>query len=212
LALLGYGVDVLDEFWMLPKAWWWDNVLESGLTLLGLASLTWGLHGWRKEQLVFNEQLRRRERALRDHRRIDPISSLADSRYMAAQLSDPRPGGALLMLRLDDLDRVVREAGIAESDRLLAGAAQLLCLNLGPDELVCRYAGAHFVVWLPRLQAAQAQAVAEQLAAALSSWSHVDAQGRRWRLLARAAAQDLAEPRDPHERMAELAQGLARAT
>lgn len=208
-GLLGNGVDLCDEFWSLPKAWWWDNLLESGLNLLGMVALTWGLHGWRREQLVLNEQLRRRERDLRDHRRVDPVSSLADADYMAAQIERSRAGGgALLMLGLDGLDALTREAGLAEADRLLANAAQLLCLNLGADELVCRYAGARFVLLLPGLAGADSARVATQLERALAGLCHVDAQGRRWNLPVRAALQPLNATARPDALMQALARRL----
>jgi GGDEF domain-containing protein len=209
--LLGAGVDLLDELWQLPKTIWWDNLLESGLVLIGMGSLTWGLHGWRQEQLVLAEQRRRRERGTRDLRREDPVTQLADADYMAAQIERERrenQPGWLLMLGFEGFDRVVREAGLAEADRLLMSAGQLLCLNLGVDELVCRYGGDRFVVLLPLLHPTQGQQLAATLQRALASLSHADTQGRRWQLGVRAAGCALDGPQGARELMLGLAARL----
>ncbi|MFN4116782.1 MAG: GGDEF domain-containing protein [Inhella sp.] len=193
--LLGSGVDLCDELWQLPKAIWWDNLLESGLVLIGMAALTWGLHGWREEQLLLSEQLRRRERGLRDPRLQDRVTRLADEAYMARQIDaerlQPQPA-FLLMLGFDGFDRVLREAGLAEADRLLAQAGELICLNLGPNDLVCRYGGDRFVLLLTGCGPAEGQRLTETLRQALAALSHVQADGsRRWQLAVRAAGHAL---------------------
>ena len=212
--LLGAWVDLLDEFWLLPKAWWWDNALESGLTLAGIVLLTWGLQGWRQEQLALNEQLRRRERDWRDHRRLDPVTRLADAVYMSQcvsqQLQRAEPAW-LLMLGFEAFEQVLREAGLAEAEALLDSAARLLCLNLGRQDLVCRYAGDRFVLLLPGLDETSGPALERTLAQALAALSHADAQGRRWQLAVRSSGLALPAPGQPEELMLELARRLASA-
>lgn len=208
--LLGSGVDLCDEFWQLPKAVWWDNLLESGLVLLGMCALTWGLHGWRQEQLALSEQLRRRERGLRDPRLQDRVTRLADDAYMARQIEGEAGRQAqLLMLGFDGFDRLLREAGLAEADRLLASAGELLCLNLGGDDLVCRYGGDRFVILLPGLAPDAAPALSETLRAALASLSFAERGGRRWQLPVRAAHAPLQAQAAPALQMLALAQRLA---
>ncbi|HEX2012974.1 MAG TPA: diguanylate cyclase, partial [Roseateles sp.] len=164
--LLGAYVDMLDEFWLLPKAMLWDNWLESLLTPLGMALLTWGLHRWRQEQLALNRQLAQRERVFRDHRQIDALTQLGDAGYMAAQIALERQAGRpghVLMLGWQGFDAAVaRRRGLAEADRMLQAAGLLLALQLHPDELLCRYAGDRFVVLLPGRGAADATASAAQ--------------------------------------------------
>ncbi|QPF76171.1 diguanylate cyclase [Roseateles sp. DAIF2] len=193
--LLGAYVDLLDEFWLLPKSMLWDNWLESLLTPLGMALLTWGLHLWRQEQLALARQLGPRERLFRDHRRIDALTQLGDAAYMAAQIALERQAGRpgqLLMLGWRDFDAALaRRLGLAETDRLLQSAGLLLALQLRPDVLLCRYAGDRFVVLLPGAGAAEACAQAEQLRQALLGWPQGPALPV---LLARAGTADPAEP------------------
>lgn len=168
--LLGSYVDVLDEFWLLPKSVLWDNWLESTLTPLGMLLLTVGLHHWRGEQLALQRQLGPRERDFRDHRRIDALTQLADAGYMAEQIALERSAGrasTLLMLGWQGFDGVARRHGLAEADRMVQSASRLLLLHLPPDTLLCRYAGDRLVLLLPAGSAAP-----ERLQAVLADWSY----------------------------------------
>ncbi|TDP13147.1 GGDEF domain-containing protein [Roseateles asaccharophilus] len=206
--LLGGYVDLLDEFWLLPKAMVWDNWLESLLTPLGMAVLTWGLHLWRQEQLALNRQLGTRERLFRDHRRIDTLTQLGDAAYMAAQIELERQagrGGHLCMLGWPGFEAAVaRQQGLAAADQLLRNAGSLLALHLAPGELLCRYAGDRFVLLLPAQQGGAARARAELLRRALQDWAQGPA------LTPCLVGLDLA-PDDrlaPEQRLQQLASGL----
>lgn len=198
--LLGAWVDLLDEFWVLPKAVVWDNWLESTLMPLGMALLTYGLHLWRQEQLALNRQLRQRERYFRDHRRIDGLTQLADAAYMEAQIVLERQQGrsaTLLMLGWQGFDAVARRHGLAASDRMVQAAALLLQLHLRPDDLLCRYAGDRLLVLLPGCTGAEARQVAEQLRAALAGWTFNLPDGQRLNLPVQAASAGTDEPDAP---------------
>lgn len=206
--LLGSYVDLLDEFWLLPKAMVWDNWLESALTPLGMALLTWGLHLWRQEQLALARQLGARERLFRDHRRIDTLTQLGDAAYMATQIALERQagrGGHLAMLAWPGFETAVaRPLGLATADQLLRNAGSLLALHLAPGELLCRYAGDRFVLLLPGQQGGAARARAEALRRVLQDWSQGPA------LSPRLAGLDL-PPDDrlaPEQRLQQLASGL----
>ncbi len=195
--LLGAWVDTLDEFWRLDKALLWDNWLESALTPLGMGLLTWGLHQWRQEQLVLNAQLGQRERLFRDHRAVDGLTQLGDALYMSRQLALERAAGRpglLLMLGLEGYEAFVRRWGLAEADRLLQAAAQLLLLQLRGDALLCRYAGARFVLLLPGDGAPDA---AQALRAALAAFSYPLPDGSRLSLPVQLACLRLDPQRAP---------------
>lgn len=206
--LLGGYVDLLDEFWVLPKAMVWDNWLESGLPLLGMMLLTWGLHLWRQEQLALARQLGARERLFRDHRCIDTLTQLGDAAYMATQIALERQagrGGHLAMLAWPGFETAVaRPLGLAAADQLLRNAGSLLALHLAPGELLCRYAGDRFVLLLPGQQGGAARARAEALRRVLQDWSQGPA------LAPRLVGLDL-DPDDrlaPEQRLQQLASGL----
>lgn len=168
--LLGQWVDLLDELLPLAKAVWWDNAVESGCALLGMLLLTAGLHGWRQEQRVLGEALRRRERLFRDHQRLDSLTQLGDAAYLAAQVEHERAlgrAGGLALLALPALQQRGRRDGLAAAERGIERAAQLLLLLLRDDELLGRYAGGCFVLLLPGCKDEQLQARVSTLRDAL---------------------------------------------
>lgn len=199
--LLGEWVDVLDEFWRLPKAVLWDNWLESSLTPLGMLVLTIGLQHWREEERALSDQLLKRERLIREHRSFDAITQLGDADYLARQIAleqqrEGQPGAALLMLSLDGFDSIAREHGLAEADRLLQAAGHLLILNLRPEDLLCRYAADRFALLMPGAGPALAAQTAGHLQQALGSLAHHSRQGQRIQRPARVvwSAVDADEP------------------
>lgn len=210
-VLLGQWVDLLDEFWALPKAAVWDNWLESTLVPLGTLLLTWGLHHWRHEQQTLTAQMLKRERLFREHRSLDGVTQLGDAGYMGAQIDIEqrlqRPA-ALAMLSLEGFDSVVRTHGLAESDRLLQAASHLLLLNLRPDDLLCRYAADRFCVLMPGLQGPQAEAHVDHLRHALSSLAHHARSGARVQLQARVAVAMVDALAAPESQLRALARRL----
>jgi GGDEF domain-containing protein len=203
--VLGAWVDWMDEFWALPKAVLWDNWMESTLTPLGVALLTWGLHLWRQEQLVLNEQLRQRERVFREHRSMDGVTQLGDASYMAQQVEMERCAGrpgALVMLGFDGFDAVLRAHGLAQAERLLQCAGQLLLLNLPHNALLCRYGADRFVVLLPDCAQEHARLIEADLRLALSSFVfHTSQGGLRIKLPVAAASCSTESQEAPHDVM-----------
>lgn len=209
--LLGEWVDALDEVWRLPKAKVWDNALESGLTLLGMALLTVGLHQWRQEQRVLNRQLAQRERFVRDHHAVDPVTRLADAGYMAEQITLERGlgrPGCVAMLGFDGFEALTREQGIATADRALEAASLTLLLNLRPQDLLCRYAGDRFVVLLPGCDAATGERLTAELQAALAALQVQLRDGGRRRLPVRTALRPTTGEQPPERLLLELLQAL----
>ncbi|ALT79657.1 hypothetical protein AT984_05430 [Paucibacter sp. KCTC 42545] len=212
--LLGQWVDLLDEFWRLPKAIVWDNWLESTLVPLGALLLTLGLHHWRQEQRALTEQLLKRERLFREHRSMDGITQLGDANYLQAQIAleqGMRRPGALLMLSLKGFDSVARELGLAEADRLLQAVSHLLLLNLHPDDLLCRYAADRFCVLMPGSDGQAARLQAEHLRQALSSLAHHSRSGQRLQLSGQSAWAEMSLSRPPEQQLLALAHELRQA-
>ncbi|MBZ8142784.1 diguanylate cyclase [Rubrivivax gelatinosus] len=152
--MLGAFADCLDELFVvsqsvLPLGW-----IESTLAPAGMLALTWALVLWRQEQASLSEQLERRERLFRDHRAYDRITQLADAAYLRRQIelergAQPKQPCAVAVLELAHWDLLEREGGRAEADRVLQAVAHQMLLNLPPRDLLCRYAGARFVLLMP---------------------------------------------------------------
>ncbi|WP_442953292.1 GGDEF domain-containing protein [Paucibacter sp. XJ19-41] len=174
--------------------------------------LTCGLHQWRREQLVLNAQLHQRERLFRDHRRVDGLTQLGDAGYMAQQLLLERAEGregSLLMLGWQGFEAVARRHGLAEADRLLQAAAQLMLLHLRGDALLCRYAGDRFIVLLPGLVQSHGDSEGQVLREALAGFAYPLPGGERLRLPVLMARVGTSGPTDPQELLAQLAGRLA---
>jgi len=209
--LLGQWVDLLDEFWHLPKTVFWDNWLESTLVPLGALLLTLGLHHWRQEQRALTEQLLKRERLFREHRSMDGITQLGDANYLQAQIAleqGMRRPGALLMLSLKGFDSVARELGLAEADRLLQAVSHLLLLNLHPDDLLCRYAADRFCVLMPGSDGQAARVQADHLRQALNTLAHHSRSGQRLQLCGQSAWAEISLSLPPEQQLLALAQQL----
>lgn len=178
LACLALGAlaDCLDEFFQVAKSQHWNHWLESGVTLAGVISLTWGLIDWRAEQLAVSEHLQKRERLFRDHRAFDHLTQVADADYLREQLRIEYETGrgdcCLLMLDIDAFHLVNRQFGQREGDRVLQAVTQILLLNLRSDDLLCRYAGDRFAVLLPHTAPEMAHALADHLRRAVGGLRH----------------------------------------
>lgn len=190
--MLGSWLDCLDEFFQLSDDIWWDNILESGLSIVGMMVLTLGLLDWRQEQFRISEHFERRERLFRDHRVLDRTTHLANAEYLRRQLKlehhrAPDQPCALIMLDIDHFHLVNREHGVREGDRVLQAVSQLLLLHLRHDDLLCRYAGDRFALLLPATCEVDARDCAEHLSLVLSQSRLHTRQGVRLHLSARVA-------------------------
>lgn len=167
---LGSWADGLDEVFSMQAApGRIDKLIESGLTPLGMALLTAGLIGWRREQFALSEHMEQRERLFRDHRAFDRITQLASTDYLREQVIHerarrPEAPAALLLLEIDGLQPLWREGGRRDAVRALRAVTHQLLLNLRRDDLLCRGAGDRLVVLLPATPEAAAERCAAHLA------------------------------------------------
>lgn len=178
--------DFSDEVLRMPEALGpVQDVIESGLMLLGMGVLTVGIYQLHREQLVIIEQLRRRERLFRAHEHVDQITRLGDAEYLRRQLDielarrvDEAPPPAILIVDIDGFNRINREHGAADGDRMLRDLGELLLMNLRPQDLLCRYAGDRFVVLLPGADADTIREIAAQLSEAVRHFAFRSGGGR----------------------------------
>jgi diguanylate cyclase (GGDEF)-like protein len=162
--LLGFHLDLLDEFVALPEHLWWDDVIESGAPALGLVVTTLALLQFAAEQRVLARQLARREGRFREHRSVDRVTQLYDAGYLREHLAGELASGRrplLVAVDLDGFGPLNRRLGPVAGDRLLALVGELLLLAVDDEDLVCRYAGDRFVCVLHGADAAAPALLAE---------------------------------------------------
>lgn len=179
LIFISLWQDNIDEFLEIPDAQLWDTWLESVPMPIGMAILTLGLYHWHREQLVLMDHMVKRERFMREDRAIDPITRLASDDYLMQRLdSELRRARrqhfpvSLILLDIDDFDRINRRHGFVEGDQLLEAVTELLLLNLRDGDLLCRYGGDRFAVMLPHTGETMSKILADELTAALRHFAY----------------------------------------
>jgi diguanylate cyclase (GGDEF)-like protein/PAS domain S-box-containing protein len=131
----------------------------------------------RPAALVVLQDVTERKRAEDELRHLahhDELTGLPNRRRFGEALQDhlvraERYGaeGALLLIDLDGFKQVNDRLGHAVGDRVLEHAAGVLHGRLRRSDLLARYGGDEFAVLLPRAEAGEAVALAEELVAAL---------------------------------------------
>lgn len=181
---LGMWADALDELLPMKHAPRVDKWIESGLVPLGMALLTAGLVGWRREQFHLSEHMQLRERLFREHRGFDRITQLARVDYLREQIAieqrtHPQASAALVMIEACGLQALLHEHGRRDAVRALQAVTHQILLNLRNDDLLCRYSGDRFVLLLPRTPLAEAVRTAHHLQQMVASTAFHGSDGRR---------------------------------
>ncbi|WP_341891377.1 diguanylate cyclase [Variovorax sp. YR752] len=189
---LGMWADALDEVFVMKQAPRIDKWFESGLVPLGMALLTAGLIGWRREQFHLSEHMQLRERLFREHRDFDRITQLARIDYLREQLAleqrtNPDVPAALVMIEVVGLQAVLHDHGRRDAVRALQAVTHQILLNLRNDDLLCRYSGDRFVLLLPRTPNADAARTARHLEQMVTMAAFHGSDGRRAALQLRTA-------------------------
>lgn len=166
--------DLCDEFVRVSSS----NFLswfESLPAPVGLLLLSYGLYHWHREQMSINEVLRKREYGVREYSAIDPITGLYRGVYMhdfiKHQLEQRQCDFCLAALDLNDFGTFNQHNGYIDGDRFLRNIAELILMNSRLNDLVCRYAGDRFIIYLPSISIEDAEAQLQQIEAAIANLS-----------------------------------------
>ncbi len=211
-------MDTLDEFIRLPAEAIWDNWLETAPMPIGMLLLTLGMYHLQQEQRAINEQMRKREQLIRDHRLFDKLTPLAGAQYLRQHLQQAlqqteavQQPLSLIAIDLDDFSQVNQRYGQAEGDQVLQVVAQLLLFNLRQQDMLCRLAGDRFVAVLPNTGEQQARTMATDLQQSIASLAYRSQRhGERLQLSATTAVV-MALNEDEAQLLKRLNQALARA-
>ncbi|MEQ6886110.1 diguanylate cyclase [Salicola sp. Rm-C-2C1-2] len=218
LIFVSLWQDNLDEFLLIPDVQLWDTWLENLPMPIGMVMLTLGLVRWYGEQRILMSQLSKRERFMREHRSVDPVTRLASAAYLSQQLEielkrarqDCSPV-SLVMIDLDDFDRINRRFGFEEGDRMLQSVTELLLLNLRDGDLLCHYGGDRFAVMLAQTGETMAAIITRELIAAVHHFAYrTGREGERISITASAGVA-LALSASPQDLMARANRALASA-
>jgi diguanylate cyclase (GGDEF)-like protein len=170
LIMLGAWADCMDEFFRVGKEQLWGHWLEGIFTLGGMLILTIGLYFWREEQFSLNQHLQKRERLFRDHRAFDRLTQLVDASYLRRLIAmeqghHPDLSNCVALLDINSFHILNRDHGVEEGDRALQAIAHMLLLNLSNQDVLCRYAGDRFAIFMPATSINEAQRKIDHLCA-----------------------------------------------
>jgi len=123
-----------------------------------------------KLEEIFTEQAEFTER-LRKQAYMDPVTGIGNRRYftrlLGSQLESPEDGtkGALLILEVNQLDRVNKTSGYTAGNALLARTAELINARLDAHEncIASRIKGAEFAILATGASKMETEALAEAL-------------------------------------------------
>lgn len=135
-----------------------DPVLLALVGLCGGVTLYLAVHG----QLISQERLH--NEVLLWQVQHDGLTGALTRQALIEQV-EPRLGGPhlLLLLDIDYFKEVNDRFGHQAGDEALRHVTRVMQAHVGPDDLVCRWGGEEFVVFLRNVTVAQGVAVAEQI-------------------------------------------------
>ncbi|SDB34097.1 diguanylate cyclase (GGDEF) domain-containing protein [Desulfonatronum thiosulfatophilum] len=127
-----------------------------------------------KVKEMFEEQVAQAE-SLRERAYTDPVTGLGNRRYFESQVTSRLDGpdtptkGILLLVKLNDLDRLNKDKGFQAGDDFLRRVAQLLQQTMGQNAscVLARLSGGDFGIFLPDAPAFDAATIAKHIAADL---------------------------------------------
>ena len=159
-------LDLLDEFLKYPATADYLSMIESIPAAIGMVIMSAALYLWHQEQLVLNQQLRRKEWDSRSHEQVDPITQLYRGDYWkqcTQAMLNADKSACVVVLDINDFSQFNLRYGQQEGDRFLKEVAQLLVMHLRDCDLACRYAGDRFALLLPGMDRQDASHLIAQI-------------------------------------------------
>lgn len=164
LLIFSMTLDVVDEFFRYPDSLRLLSWLESVPQPVGLVILGFGALAWRRENKVLSRQLMVREKNLRLHQWVDPLTALYTTPYfiklvereIALQKGFTKEQTVLVSVNFKNFAQYNHDRGTRKGDELLHQATELMILLLRPQDCLCREHSDHFLILLPQTPLGQA--------------------------------------------------------
>lgn len=121
-----------------------------------------------------NRQLKANEALLRAQSERDPLTNLANRRHFMAVMEQHAAStfnGALLMVDIDHFKHVNDEHGHSAGDSVICEVSRRITQAVREEDLVVRWGGEEFLVFVPGVPPAQLQQMAERILFAVGSES-----------------------------------------
>jgi len=146
------------------QQWLWATGALMGALLLALGGLLL------RRLRAGNRQLEQTNAQLAQLSESDVLTGLANRRgFQAAMPSGARIEGTLMLVDIDHFKRINDAWGHAVGDVVLVEVARRLKAALRGDDLVVRWGGEEFLLWLPGLPRGEAETLAARCLSALGS-------------------------------------------
>ena len=119
-----------------------------------------------------NRQLAQANAQLAQLSESDALTGLANRRgFQAAMQAAPRIEGSMMLVDIDHFKRINDRWGHAAGDVVLVEVARRLRAALRDEDLIVRWGGEEFLLWLPVVSRDEAEVMAERILAALAGWA-----------------------------------------
>lgn len=124
-------------------AWRFELSLWIGMTIVIWVPVTYFMALKMKENALLNEELQH----LLNH---DPLTDTATRAFFFDRMrAVPQVTGVALMADIDHFKKVNDTFGHFAGDAVIQAVASVMIDNLRPDDIVCRFGGEEFLIFLP---------------------------------------------------------------
>lgn len=165
--LLSLSQDFIDEFIKLESYTIVGNIMEC--MFIGLGIVTYAFWQWRKELLVINNYISQRRKLNSrtpihaEHYRLPDIHHLYQTLTHTNHLTTDRESTFLLSIQLINESKLIHTLSPSEINRLTISISELLFITARSCDLVCHYAGHHYLILMERCNNEKASQFSRQL-------------------------------------------------
>ncbi|MGX9357393.1 GGDEF domain-containing protein [Roseobacteraceae bacterium S113] len=143
--------------------WLWEFTVSWPLTIFLTGTATYFIGGKMREVHLLNEELTRLVSR-------DRLTDVATRDFFFKRMEEmPEAYGVSLMVDIDFFKRINDTYGHLTGDKVIAHVARILNEETRPQDLVCRFGGEEFVVFLANVNEERGHEVAERLRHAIES-------------------------------------------